>query len=284
MAILSIQSHVAYGRVGNRAAVFPLERMGFEVWPINTVQLSNHRGYDSCAGEAFSASQLELVWGGVKGRGALGSCQAVLSGYLGSAEMGAFVLGAVQDVKAANPEAIFCCDPVMGDYGKGVYVDEAIPAFMRESAVPSCDIATPNQFEAEMLADSPIEDIDDAKRACDLLRSKGPSIALITSFEPRGLEEGSIAMFLAAAGGYYQIETPRLRAASPLRGTGDLCAALFLGRYLAARDPVDALELACASLYSVVERTVASGSAELLIVESQEALAAPERRFEAKRV
>jgi pyridoxine kinase len=284
VAILSVQSHVAYGRVGNRAAVFPLERMGFEVWPINTVQLSNHRGYDSCAGEAFSASQLELVWGGVKDRGALGSCQAVLSGYLGSAEIGAFVLGAVQDVKAESPGAVYCCDPVMGDYGKGVYVDEGIPSFIRESAIPSCDIATPNQFEAELLVDAPIEDADDAKRACDLLRSKGPSIVLITSYEPKDLGEGCVAMFLASDDGYRVIETPELSSDPPLRGTGDLCAALFLGRYLATGDPVAALELACSSLYSVVERTAASGSAELLIVESQGEIAAPERRFEAGRV
>jgi pyridoxine kinase len=284
MAILSVQSHVAYGRVGNRAAVFPLERMGFEVWPINTVQLSNHRGYDSCAGEAYSASQLELVWGGVKERGALASCQAVLSGYLGSTEIGAFVLEAAEDVRAANPRALFCCDPVMGDYGKGLYVDEDIPAFMRESAVPSCDIATPNQFEAELICESAIEDIDGAKRACDAIRAKGPSIVLITSFEPRERAEGRIAMFLASDAGFHVIETPELPAHPPLRGTGDLCAALFLGRCLSGGDPVEALELMSGSLLSVVERTVASGSRELLIVESQDDIASPPRRFVARRV
>jgi len=255
--------------------------MGFDVWPINTVQLSNHRGYETCAGEAYAASQLELVWGGVKDRGVLGACEALLSGYISSREIGGFVLAAVEDVKAANPKALYCCDPVMGDYGKGLYVDESIPAFMRGSALPACDIATPNQFEAELILETAIEGLDDAKRACDAMREKGPSIVLITSFEPEGLAEGRAAMFLASDSGFHMIETPLVASDQPLRGTGDLCAALFLGRYLAAKDPVAALELACGSLFSVVERSIAAGSRELLIVESQDAIANPERRFKA---
>ncbi len=284
MAVLSIQSHVAYGRVGNRAAVFALERMGLEVWPINTVQLSNHRGYPSCAGEAYSAAQLRLVWGGVKDRGVLGSCEAVLSGYLGSTEIGAFALEAALDVKSANAGAIYCLDPVMGDFGKGLYVEESIPAFMRSFALGCSDIVTPNHFEAELLCERAIEDADDAKRACDELRRKGPSIVLVTGFEPRGLAPGRASMLLASDRGFHSIETPLLEADPPLRGTGDLCAALFLGKYLSRRDPVLALEEACSGLFAVLERTMEAGGGELRLVESQDTIASGERRFRAVEV
>ncbi len=284
MAVLSIQSHVAYGRVGNRAAVFALERMGLDVWPINTVQLSNHRGYPSCAGEAYSAAQLRLVWSGIKDRGVLGSCEAVLSGYLSSAEIGAFALEAALDVKSANPSALYCLDPVMGDFGKGLYVEDAIPSFMRSFALGWSDIVTPNHFEAELLCERAIEDLDGAKRACDELRRKGPSIVLITSFEPKGSMPGRVSMLLASDYGFHSIETPLLEADPPLRGTGDLCAALFLGRYLLKRDPVLALEEACSSLFEVLELTMGKGGGELRLVEAQAAFAGDERRFRAAEV
>jgi pyridoxine kinase len=283
VAILSIQSHVAYGHVGNRAAVFPLERMGYEVWPINTVQFSNHTGYGSCTGEIFTAAHLALVWSGVKARGVIGDCEAVLSGYMGSAEIGHFVLQAVDQVKAARPDALYCCDPVMGDYGKGFFVAEGIPEFISRQAVACADIITPNQFEAETITGSVIASVDDAKRACAAIHEMGPSVVLITSFRPSAHPDSSISMFLSSREGFHLITTPELPVDPPLNGAGDLTAALFLGRYLAERDAVSAFERMADSVFSVFERSYASGSRELELVKAQEDIAGPRRRFEAKR-
>ena len=152
MNILSIQSHVAYGHVGNAAAVFPLQRMGVEVWPIHTVQFSNHTGYgDGRAGCSTPALIREVV-AGIAQRGVLGECDGVLSGYMGSADIGAAILDAVATVKRANPAARYCCDPVIGDVGRGIFVREGIPEFMRDKAVPAADIITPNQFELDYLS------------------------------------------------------------------------------------------------------------------------------------
>jgi pyridoxine kinase len=284
VAILSIQSHVAYGHVGNRAAVFPLERMGYEVWPINTVQFSNHTGYGSWTGEVFTSAHLSLVWSGVKARGVIGDCEAVISGYMGSAEIGHFVIQAVDEVKAAHPGAIYCCDPVMGDYGRGFFVADGIPGFISGQAVRSADVITPNQFEAEAISGSVIASVDDAKRACSAIHDMGPSVILITSFKPSEQSNSSISMFLSSKEGFRMVTTPELPVDPPLNGAGDLTAALFLGRFLADRDPVAALELMADSVFAVFERTYASRARELEIVRSQGELAEPGRRFEARRI
>jgi pyridoxine kinase len=283
VAILSIQSHVAYGHVGNRAAVFPLERLGYEVWPINTVQFSNHTGYGSWKGDVYGADRLSLLWEGVLERGAIGSCEAVLSGYMGSAEIGSFIVRAVEDVKAARPDAVYCCDPVMGDYGRGFFVAEGIPRLMSERAAGMADIITPNQFEAEVLSGMEITSVDDAKRACETISGLGPSIVLITSFRPRVAEDTSISMFLSSKEGFRIVSTPPLPIDPPLNGAGDLTAALFLGHYLESRDPVSALELMADSVFSVFERSLADKARELSLVRAQDDIASPRRRFPAIR-
>src|SRR5688572_23654417 len=150
--LLSIQSHVAYGHAGNSAAVFPLQRLGIEVWPIHTVQFSNHTGYGSWRGEVFDAKLIRDVVQGIEERGLLPRCDGVLSVYMGAPETGEAILDAVDWVKAANPAARYCCDPVIGDVGRGVFVQPGVPVFMRERAVPSADIVTPNQFELDYLS------------------------------------------------------------------------------------------------------------------------------------
>lgn len=284
MAILSIQSHVAYGHVGNRAAVFPLERLGHEVWPIHTVQFSNHKGYGSWSGEVFTAAHLDLIWSGIKACASLNDCDAVLSGYLGSADVGFFVLRAVEEVKASRPGAVYCCDPVMGDYGKGLYVDEGIPDFITSHAVRAADIITPNQFEAEVISGSAISSIPEAKAACDAIRDLGPSIVVITSFKPELRAEDSISLFLASDKGFHVLATPELRLDPPMSGAGDLTAALFLAHYLELREPVEALELAVDSVFSVFELSFAEGSRELSLVRAQEEIAHPGSRFMALKV
>src|SRR5689334_22535428 len=147
MNLLSIQSHVAYGHAGNSAAVFPLQRMGVEVWPIHTVQFSNHTGYGAWRGRASDAGLIGEIVDGLETRGVLGECDGVLSGYVGAPEIGAAILDAVASVKRANPSARYCCDPVIGDVGKGAFVRAGVAEFMREKAVPAADVVTPNQFE-----------------------------------------------------------------------------------------------------------------------------------------
>jgi pyridoxine kinase len=284
VAILSIQSHVAYGHVGNRAAVFPLERLGYEVWPINTVQFSNHAGYDSCTGEVFTSAHLALVWSGVKARGRVGECEAVLSGYMGAAEVGHFVLQAVDDVKTANPGALYCCDPVIGDYGKGVFVSEGISEFISGQAVRCADIITPNQYEAELISDSVIASVDDAKAACGIIHEMGPSVVLITSFKPSEAQDTTISMFLSSDRGFHILSTPELPLDPPIGGAGDLTCAIFLARYLPERDPVRALELMADSVFAVFEQTYADRESELRLIRAQERIAHPQRRFEAKKV
>ena len=152
MNVLSIQSHVVYGHVGNASAVFPMQRLGVEVWPIHTVQFSNHTGYGAWTGRVFDAPLIEELVDGLAVRGVLAACDGVLSGYMGSADIGNAVLSTVARVRAANPGALYCCDPVIGDVDRGVFVRPGIPEFLRDHAVPAADIVTPNQFELDYLS------------------------------------------------------------------------------------------------------------------------------------
>jgi pyridoxine kinase len=172
----------------------------------------------------------------------------------------------------------------MGDYGLGFFVAEGIPEFISSQAVRNADIITPNQFEAETISGLVIASVDDAKRACEAIHAMGPAVVLITSFKPNDHVDSSISMFLSSGEGFRIITTPELPIDPPLNGAGDLTAALFLGRYLAGRDPVAALELMADSVFSVFERTYASASRELDLIRAQDALATSGRRFEAKRV
>src|SRR5262245_9462293 len=151
MNILSLQSHVVYGHVGNSAAVFPLQRIGVEVWPVHTVQFSNHTGYGRWAGRVFSGAMISQVVEGIEARGVLGECDGVLSGYLGSTDTGEAVVDAVTRVKSANPAARYCCDPVIGDVDRGIFVRKGIPEFFQQRLLPIADIVTPNHFELDFL-------------------------------------------------------------------------------------------------------------------------------------
>src|ERR671921_1223173 len=183
MNVLSIQSHVAYGHVGNASAVFPMQRLGVEVWPIHTVQFSNHTGYGAWKGRVFDGPAIEDLVAGIAERGVLPQCDGVLSGYMGSADIGTAILSAVARVRAANPAALYCCDPVIGDVGRGVFVRPGIPEFMREQAVPAADIITPKQFELDYLSGLTAQTLDDVKQAVSIVQEMGPKVMLVTSVE-----------------------------------------------------------------------------------------------------
>src|SRR5258708_24264673 len=183
MAILSIQSAVAYGSVGNAAAVFPLQRLGFEVWRVDTVLFSNHTGYGAWRGTVLDPKLVEEILHGIEERGVLARCEAVLSGYLGSVELGSVVLEAVRRVRRANPKALYCCDPVLGDADRGFFVRPELADFFRAEAVPLADILTPNRFELETLTGERVDTLAAARAACDMLLARGPRVILVTSLD-----------------------------------------------------------------------------------------------------
>ncbi|MDP3410626.1 pyridoxal kinase PdxY [Bosea sp. (in: a-proteobacteria)] len=277
MNILSIQSHVAYGHVGNASAVFPMQRLGVEVWPIHTVQFSNHTGYGAWKGRVFDGGMIDEVMEGIAERGVLPSCTGLLSGYMGSADIGHAILSAVERVRAANPKAVYCCDPVMGDVGRGVFVRPGIPEFMREQAVPAADIVTPNQFELELLTDIEIRTIADAHRAVEALRDAGPKVVLVTSLVTDETPADSIDLMAADAKGAFRVRTPKLDVS--VNGAGDAIAALFFVHYLREESAAAALAKAAASIYGLLKRTKEAGSREILTVAAQDEFVTPTHQF-----
>lgn len=280
MRFLSIQSHVAYGHVGNSAAVFPLQRLGHEVWPVLTVNFSNHTGYGAWRGPLIAPTDVADVVAGIDERGVLGSCDAVLSGYQGSPAIADVVLDAVARVKAANPAATYTCDPVMGNARSGCFVDPAIPPVIRERVVPAADLITPNQFELGFLTGLEPTTLDEVLAAADAARAMGPSTVLVTSLE--AVPEGEIGMLCVTDDGAWVVTTPLL----PIKanGSGDVTAALFTAHLRTTGSPTDALSRTASSVYAVLEATIASGERELRLIEAQEAIAAPEERFEVRQV
>ncbi|MBP2150581.1 MULTISPECIES: pyridoxal kinase PdxY [Xanthobacter] len=282
MNILSIQSHVAYGHVGNASAVFTLQRLGVEVWPINTVQFSNHTGYGAWRGQVFEASVIGDLVEGIAERGVLSRCDGVLSGYMGSADIGAAILDAVARVRAANRNAAYCCDPVIGDVGRGIFVRPGIPDFMREQAVPAADVITPNQFELELLTGRACPTLPEAIAACDALHARGPKVILVTSLHVGETPPDSIDLLASGPDGRFLVRTPRL--AVSLNGAGDAIAALFFFHVLRTGSTAQAVSLAASSIYGVLSRTEKAQSRELLLVEAQEEFVTPSRLFPASSI
>ncbi len=288
MSILSIQSHVAYGHVGNAAAVFALQRLGLEVWPVMTVQLSNHTGYAGWRGRSFEAEHIAELVRGLEEVGALAACRAVLSGYLGTAAVGEQVLVAVDRAKRCNPKAFYVCDPVMGDHGRGLYVPDEVAAFFKDRAVPRARIVTPNLFELERLTGRPIESSAAALAAAQDLRALGPEVVLVTSLRFPEIEPRSIALLAVTGAGAWRIVTPWLDMNPPANGAGDTVAALFLGHYLLASDGparvAEAAAKAASATFALVEATHEASSRELQLIAAQDKLVHPDRLFAAEQI
>ena len=277
MNILSIQSHVAYGHVGNASAVFPMQRLGAEVWPIHTVQFSNHTGYGAWKGQVFDGQSIGELIDGIDERGVLPQCNGVISGYMGSADIGEAVLSAVSRVRAANPQTLYCCDPVIGDVGRGIFVRPGIPEFMRDRAVPVSDIVTPNQFELEYLSGVTCGTLAGIKKAATAVQTNGPRTMLVTSAQISETPVDSVDLIAAEDGRYWRVRTPKLNI-SP-NGAGDAVAALFFVHYLRSRSAAQALGEAAASIYSLLKRTEDAGSREILTVAAQDEFVSPTWRF-----
>lgn len=277
MRILSIQSHVAFGYAGNSAAVFPLQRLGHEVYPVLTVTFSNHTGYGSTRGPLIAPADVAQVLDGVEERGAFPLIDGVLSGYQGAESVGEVVLDAVARVKAANPAAVYCCDPVLGDVGRGFFVREGIPAYMRDHVVPRADITTPNQFELEFLTGGEVSTQADLLEAVEQLRVSGPRTVLVTSVQTVDTPPDSIQMACVSDEGSWMVTTPLLPMT--VRGGGDVTAALFLAHTL-TDGPKVALSRTAATMHAVLAATHAAGREEMALVTEQDAIAHPDERFE----
>jgi pyridoxine kinase len=282
VSILSIQSSVAYGHVGNSAAVFPLQRLGVEVWPVFTVHFSNHTGYGQWRGPLLAASDVREVITGVEERGAFPGIDAVLSGYQGGEDIGDVILDAVARVKKANPSAVYACDPVMGNAKSGCFVHPAIPVLLRERVVPAADIITPNQFELGFLTGTEPESLEDTLTSVDKARAMGPQTVLVTSVLRPDRPEGTIEMLAVNGDGAWIVQTPQL----PMKanGSGDVTAALFTAHLLSTGSAATALGRTASSVFDLLENTLGSGERELQLVQSQEGIAHPRMQFEVTQV
>ncbi|WP_085317863.1 pyridoxal kinase PdxY [Derxia lacustris] len=278
--LLSIQSHVACGHVGNAAAVFPLQRLGIEPLAVNTVQFSNHTGHGAFTGQVFGADHIRDVLDGLRARGMLVRCRAVLSGYLGDAAIGEVILGAVREIRAARgalaEDFIYCCDPVIGDVGRGVFVRPGIAEFQRDHAVPAADVITPNQFEFEQIVGRPLDSTGDAVALARLL---GPRVVVITSLRTPDVAEGTLRTLCVAGPHAWKIDTPLLDVDPLPNGMGDVFSAVFMGLLLQGARYPKALSHAVRVLYALVSKTP-PGSRDLPLVAEQNEIVWPSEDFE----
>jgi len=285
--VLSIQSAVSYGHVGNSAAVFPLQRLGHEVLPVHTVLFSNHTGYGAWRGPVLSGSDVHEVVLGIEERGALAGVALVLSGYQGSPEIAEVVLDAVARVKQANPLAVYACDPVMGNARSGCFVDPAIPPLLRDRVVPAADLITPNQFELGFLTGAIDEDearprLETILEAAHVARAAGPETVLVTSVEHADQEPDTLGLLAVTGSGAWSVQTPRLPLKS--NGSGDVTAALFAAHLVEGGEVAAALARTVSSVFDLLENTLVAKSRELRLVQSQETFAHPRLQFEVTRV
>jgi pyridoxine kinase len=277
--VLSLQSRVAYGHVGNAASVFTLQRLGIEAWALDTVAFSNHTGHGKWRGSIVPAAEIASLFDGIAELGILPRIDAVLSGYLGEAATGPVLLDMVERVRRSNPQALFCCDPVIGDIETGSYVTAGIAEFFRDRALAIADIVTPNHFELEYLTGAPIASLAEAASAAAALRARGPKIALVTSLDAA---PDHVTMLASGPDGAWVVETPRLPVV--LNGCGDVTAALFLAHLLRGQTLPDALAMTAASIFAVIETTLRLDRYELALVAAQDELLSPTRRFAPRRV
>jgi pyridoxine kinase len=283
MRFLSLQSHVAYGYVGNRAATFPLQRLGHEVWAVNTVEFSNHTGYGAWRGRTAPADQVAEIVLGIEELGLLPRCDALLTGYVGDAALADVVLDTARRVRAANAKVVWCCDPVLGDVDTGIYVRPGIDTFFRERAIPAADLVTPNHFELEHLTGRKISTMSETLAAARSLLN-GPRLVLITSLRRADAPADWIEMVAVSADAAWRIATPLIGFDIAPNGTGDAVAALFSAHWIESGDVALALGKAASSIFAVLEATRAQGERELQLVAAQDSMVAPSRHFTAEKL
>jgi pyridoxine kinase len=275
MPVLCLNSHVAYGYVGNDAAGFCLRRLGIEAWQVDTVALSNHPGYGACTGRVVPAAELSDLVDGIAARGVLAEAEGLLSGYLGAAEQARAVVHAGRLLRRANPAARVVCDPVMGDAEPGLYVGRDVADALAEAVVPAADTVTPNAFELGWLTGREVHDRAGALAAARTLLDRGPSLVVVTSIPA----DGGLGMLAVTRDAAWAVEVPRLAFPVAPNGAGDALAGLLTALLVDGAGPEAALEHAANAIHAVLEATREAGRRELALVQAQAVLTAPGRRF-----
>ncbi len=282
MRFLSIQSAVAYGHAGNSAAAFPLQRLGVEVMPIYTVVFSNQTGYGTWRGRVTPPEEVRELVDGIDELGVLPEVDAVLTGYQGSERIAEVIVETVRRVKSANPAAIYACDPVLGNAKTGIVLAAGMLPMYRDEIVPVADLITPNQFELGLLTGTAPSTLEEILEAADLARALGPRTVLVTSVERPEGDPATIETLAVDDAGAWLVANPRLPHEPT--GSGDVAAALFTAHYLRSRDAADALGRTVSTVYELLERTYRADSQELLLVEGQDSIVAPQTRLEVRRI
>lgn len=280
MDILTIQSHVARGHVGLDAAVLPLQLLGFEVDAVPTVVFSNHLGWPEFRGKPLDPGWIRDVVDGVARRG-LERCRCLLTGYIGGPELGEVVLHALDVVRAANPEALYACDPVMGNED-GFFVKPGVPEYLRDHIVPRADILFPNHMELEFLVGRPVRGLAEAHAAALEVRAMGPETIVVTSLEARDDHPDTIPVLAVDGRGAWQASVARLDV--PVDGAGDLMAAVFTGATLRGEPLEAALAHALAATHGVLRHTARLGVPEMALVAAQGEIARPIQAVEVRRL
>ena len=267
--ILSIQSHVSYGYVGNRVATFALQRLGHDVITVNTVQFSNHTGYGSWQGDIFSKEHIKSVWQGIKQRLAISNIDALLTGYLGDVELGELVKSIAKEIKQANPAALYCLDPVFGDVGRGIFAKLDLADYFRDTLINSASLMTPNHFEFDYITQQQNKTIEELNLAAQKLFESGTTAILVTSYQGNEVGADEIGMVLLMPTERWLIKTPKITFTTPPNGSGDLVSSLLLEKWLKQMPPKDALAQVAEQIYTVFSNTKFLQHRELAIIQSQ---------------
>jgi len=282
--VLSVQSHVVFGHAGNAAAVFPLQRIGVEVLPLNTVQFSNHTQYKGFTGQVLEAGQITNLVQGLENIEVLPQINGIISGYLGSSTQGREILQAVSKIKEQNPEAVYLCDPVMGHPEKGCIVAPEVGEFLVQEAAICADLMCPNQLELDSFAGRNSESLQDCIQMAENLLNKGPKAILVKHLNYPDKNPANFEMLLVTAEGKWLIQRPFLEFTKQPVGVGDLTSGLFLGRILLGDDLVSAFEFTASSVHEVLQITKQKAQYELQIIAAQENMVNPQHIFKAQKL
>lgn len=282
--VLSIQSHVVYGYAGNKSAVFPMQLLGVDIWALNTVQFSNHTQYGKWTGMVIPKEQIGEIVRGIDEIGALHKCDAMVSGYIGSAEQVAEIIQALQKIKSKNPNAVYLCDPVMGHPDKGCIVADGVKEGLINLAMAQADIITPNLVELRELSGLTVENFEQAITAVKAILSKGPKKVLVKHLSKVGQDPTQFEMLLANQQGIWHISRPLHRFDKEPVGVGDLTAGLFLANLLNGKSDIEAFEHTANAVNDVMETTYKHGSYELQLIAARELIVTPTSHYKAVKI
>lgn len=284
--VLSIQSHVVYGFAGNKSATFPMQLLGVDVWALNTVQFSNHTQYGKWTGMVIPQEQIREIVTGLDSIEKLQECDALLSGYLGSAEQVDQILYALEQIKQRNPNALYLCDPVMPNPKKICIVANGVREALIEKAIPVADIMTPNLHELRQLSNFPIETFDDVLKAVKVLIAKGVKKVLVKHLGSTGKinDPDTFEIIMATPEGVWHLNRPLYQFNFEPVGVGDLIAGTFLANLLNGKSDVEAFEAMNNEVAGVMKTTFEKGSYELQTIAARFEILNPTSNYKAEKI